>query len=90
MISLRSMTASLSLGYVQFGILAEKILGRPELSSDPRFSSNTARVMNRDALIAIISETLLKQTRDHWLQCFTGLGCVFTLLFSLHIDISLN
>lgn len=90
MIFLRIMAASLSLGYVQFAILADKILGNPELSSDPRFSSNSARVMNRDALIAIISETLLKQTRDYWLQCFTGLGCVFILLYSLHIDIGLN
>ncbi|EIM85835.1 CAIB/BAIF family enzyme [Stereum hirsutum FP-91666 SS1] len=61
----------------QFAILADKILGRPELSSDPRFSSNTARVMNRDALIVIISKTLMKQTRDHWLQCFSGLGVPF-------------
>lgn len=78
MTSLAAVVASLSLGYVQFAILADKILGRPELSSDPRFSSNSARVMNRDALITIISETLMKQTRDHWLQYFSGLGYIFT------------
>lgn len=85
MTAFTTVVASLSLGYVQFAILADKILGRPELSSDPRFSSNSARVMNRDALITIISETLMKQTRDHWLQCFSGLGYTFTSSYLFYI-----
>lgn len=41
----------------EFVTLCERILGRPELARDPRFSTNMARVENRAALDAIISDT---------------------------------
>lgn len=41
----------------EFVTLCERILGRPELARDPRFSTNMARVENRQALDAIISDT---------------------------------
>lgn len=41
----------------EFVTLCERILGRPELARDPRFSTNMARVENRPALDAIISDT---------------------------------
>jgi crotonobetainyl-CoA:carnitine CoA-transferase CaiB-like acyl-CoA transferase len=38
--------------------LAEQVLGRPELGTDPRFATNTDRVANRAALHAVIDEVL--------------------------------
>jgi succinate--hydroxymethylglutarate CoA-transferase len=61
----------------QFRILAERILKKPGLAEDPRFSNNSARVANRQALIDIISEVLQTNNRDYWLEQFTGLGVPF-------------
>ncbi|KAG6841260.1 hypothetical protein C0991_000400 [Blastosporella zonata] len=58
----------------QFKLLAENILGAPEIATDPRFSTNEARVANRVELIRIISDALLKEERAHWVERFTGLG----------------
>ncbi|KAG6837605.1 hypothetical protein H0H93_006126 [Arthromyces matolae] len=61
----------------QFKLLAEKILDNPALATDPRFATNEARVANRAELIDIISNTLLKRERAHWITLFTGLGVPF-------------
>lgn len=61
----------------QFGLLASKILKRPDLSSDPRFSTNVARVANRAELVRIITDALMQYERDHWLKEFEGLGVPF-------------
>ncbi|KAH9847956.1 CAIB/BAIF family enzyme [Lenzites betulinus] len=61
----------------QFKLFAEKILERPDLSSDSRFSTNKARVANRQELVSLITETLQKQGRDHWIEKLTGLGVPF-------------
>jgi len=61
----------------QFALLADKILGRPELAKDVRFASNAMRVANRDELVKIISEALCYQDRAHWIEKFTGLGVPF-------------
>ncbi|KAI0005949.1 CAIB/BAIF family enzyme [Russula compacta] len=61
----------------QFQLLAEKILRQPELCHDPRFSTNGARVANREVLVKIITETLLQKPLDHWLSLFDGLGVPF-------------
>ncbi|ETW82040.1 hypothetical protein HETIRDRAFT_427231 [Heterobasidion irregulare TC 32-1] len=58
----------------QFGKLADRVFNQPELSTDPRFVNNAARVANRDALVAIITDNLMKETREHWLTKFIGLG----------------
>ena len=62
----------------QFRLLAKKILEQPDLSDDARFSTNGARVKNRDTLIQIITDVLERHTRDHWIEKFTGLGCVLS------------
>ena len=41
----------------QFGCLCE-ILGVPELSSDTRFATNPSRVLNRKALLDILTEKI--------------------------------
>lgn len=61
----------------QFSLLASKILKRPELISDSRFSSNAARVANRTELVKIITDALMEHNRDHWLKEFDGLGVPF-------------
>ena len=58
----------------QFKKLVENVLRMPELLSDSRFTNNQARVENRDALVKIITDTLMQNTRDHWLSEFKGLG----------------
>lgn len=61
----------------QFSLLATKILKRPELAKDPKFSTNAARVANRKELLQIITDTLKQRERDFWLQEFTGVGIPF-------------
>ncbi|KDQ25418.1 hypothetical protein PLEOSDRAFT_1046185 [Pleurotus ostreatus PC15] len=60
-----------------FKTLATRILEQPALADDPRFSSNAARVANRTELIKIISDVLTTNTRDYWIEKFTGLGIPF-------------
>jgi crotonobetainyl-CoA:carnitine CoA-transferase CaiB-like acyl-CoA transferase len=45
-----------------FRLLCERVLEQPELASDPRFATNTARVTNRETLIPLLSDAF--QTRD--------------------------
>jgi len=47
----------------QFGRLAD-VLGLDGLPADPRFSTNAARVENRDALAALLAEKTRARTRD--------------------------
>ncbi|KAA1469966.1 CoA-transferase family III [Dentipellis sp. KUC8613] len=61
----------------QFKLLSETILEQPELVEDARFATNAARVANRDTLVQIITDKLLQEDREHWLQKFTGLGVPF-------------
>ncbi|KAH8104618.1 CAIB/BAIF family enzyme [Cristinia sonorae] len=61
----------------QFRLLCEKILKRPDLTSDPKFSTNLARVANRDEIVQIITDALMERERDHWLKEFSGLGVPF-------------
>ena len=50
------------------------VLDRPELASDPRFSSNPLRVENRDLLVPLLQGEMLKRGRDQWLQLFEQAG----------------
>ena len=60
--------------FFQFKKLVENVLRIPELLTDPRFANNAARVGNRGALVKIITDVLLQNTRDYWLSEFKGLG----------------
>ncbi|KAG8214761.1 CAIB/BAIF family enzyme [Butyriboletus roseoflavus] len=61
----------------QFRLLAITILQKPELVDDVRFSTNTARVANREALIDIISTVLKRHERGHWIERLSGVGIPF-------------
>lgn len=50
------------------------MLGKPELGTDSKFSTNEARVANRTELVNIITDVLMENDRSHWLEQFTGLG----------------
>ncbi len=54
-----------------------KILGVPELITDPRFDSNNKRVKNRHLIMPILEEKMREKTRDEWLRLFeeAGLPC---------------
>jgi crotonobetainyl-CoA:carnitine CoA-transferase CaiB-like acyl-CoA transferase len=44
-----------------------RVIGRPGLADDVRFTTNSNRVINRDALAPILAEAMRLQARDHWL-----------------------
>ena len=56
-----------------FARLCEE-LGRPELTSDPRFATNSERVVHRDELIAIISEIFAGKSAQSWTERLTAAG----------------
>lgn len=58
----------------QFSKLAINVLKQPHLVDDPRFSTNTLRVQHREELVRIITDTLMKEDREYWLNAFTGQG----------------
>ncbi len=51
----------------QFASLCN-FIGKPEWSSDPRFSTNSARVQNRDELLSILKPMFLTKTVNEWLS----------------------
>ena len=51
----------------QFASLCN-FIGKPEWSSDSRFSKNSARVQNRDELLSILKPMFLTKTVNEWLS----------------------
>jgi crotonobetainyl-CoA:carnitine CoA-transferase CaiB-like acyl-CoA transferase len=49
-----------------------RVLGAPELASDDRFTTNTARVANREELTKILDELLSADTADGWFDALTA------------------
>jgi crotonobetainyl-CoA:carnitine CoA-transferase CaiB-like acyl-CoA transferase len=47
-------------------------LGEPALARDERYVTNALRVMNRDALVARVSELLARRTSREWLDAFNS------------------
>jgi crotonobetainyl-CoA:carnitine CoA-transferase CaiB-like acyl-CoA transferase len=80
----------------QFSRLAKSI-GAPELPDDPRFSSNKARVANRDALRPLLEQHLSTRTRAEWHDLLLRAGVpagpvqtideAFSLAASLGLDV---
>jgi itaconate CoA-transferase len=56
----------------EWRVLAEQVLGRPELGIDPRFATNVDRVANRPALHALIDEVLGVLPGDEVLRRLTA------------------
>jgi crotonobetainyl-CoA:carnitine CoA-transferase CaiB-like acyl-CoA transferase len=51
-----------------------KLLGRPELATDPRFASNSKRVENRHALIPILQDLFHEKPSADWLARLDAAG----------------
>jgi crotonobetainyl-CoA:carnitine CoA-transferase CaiB-like acyl-CoA transferase len=49
-------------------------LDRPDLASDDRFSTNAARLLNRDELLTLIREVLVLHDREHWVARLAAVG----------------
>jgi crotonobetainyl-CoA:carnitine CoA-transferase CaiB-like acyl-CoA transferase len=54
--------------------LCDAVLRRPDLVADPRFSTNSARVVNREALFAVLERIFAGDTRESWLARFEAAG----------------
>jgi formyl-CoA transferase len=57
----------------QFARFCE-IAGKPELGVDPRFATNAARVQQRDTLVPMIAELILRRTQRDWLAALEAVG----------------
>ena len=57
----------------QFGKLCE-VAGRPELAADARFSTNAARVINRDELNLLINQITVTRTMREWTDALAAAG----------------
>lgn len=51
-----------------------ELAGEPQLSSDERFATNAARVLNREVLVARVSELTLRKPLDFWLTALSTAG----------------
>ncbi|HUH95078.1 MAG TPA: CoA transferase [Casimicrobiaceae bacterium] len=51
-----------------------EVLGHPEWRDDPRFASNSARMANLPALIALMDDVLSARGKDEWLAAFDAAG----------------
>lgn len=49
-----------------FRMLCERVIERPELASDERFASNTARVAHREVLVPLLDSIFRTQPAQHW------------------------
>jgi crotonobetainyl-CoA:carnitine CoA-transferase CaiB-like acyl-CoA transferase len=56
-----------------YGRLCE-VLGAPELATDERFATNSARVENREILTPLVEERLAAKTAEEWLAALAEVG----------------
>ena len=54
-----------------------KVLGKPELAKDERFSKNVKRLENRDLLVSILEQLLSREDGAYWSNALenVGVGC---------------
>jgi crotonobetainyl-CoA:carnitine CoA-transferase CaiB-like acyl-CoA transferase len=53
-----------------------KILGLPDLSTDPRFDSNVKVIENFRELYDIFAAEMVKKTKAEWVELFEGAGAM--------------
>ncbi|MDE2002351.1 MAG: CoA transferase [Betaproteobacteria bacterium] len=51
-----------------------EVVGHPEWRDDPRYATNSARIANRDALVASMNAVLATRSRAEWLAAFDAAG----------------
>jgi len=52
----------------QFVALCEKVVDMPELARDPLYKTAAARALNRENLLAKLSQSFRANTRHHWME----------------------
>ncbi len=57
----------------QFARFCE-LAGQPELAKDPRFATNSQRLVNRNKIIPIVAEIMLTRTRAEWMEALEKAG----------------
>jgi crotonobetainyl-CoA:carnitine CoA-transferase CaiB-like acyl-CoA transferase len=65
-----------------FGVLC-KIIGLEHLVNDSKYSLNESRVKNKDSLIPIIQNALMKKPRDAWLESLRDSGFPCAPVYSI-------
>ena len=53
-----------------------RCIGRPQLADDPRFRTNADRLVNHEALAAILEEALRAKPAEYWLEVFSRAGVI--------------
>jgi crotonobetainyl-CoA:carnitine CoA-transferase CaiB-like acyl-CoA transferase len=68
-------------GYFVIGAANQKlwltfleVIGRRDLNADPRFATNSQRVLNREALIGALAPTLVTRTARAWIDALLAAG----------------
>jgi succinate--hydroxymethylglutarate CoA-transferase len=56
-------------------------IGHPELATDPNFSTNAQRIINRATLIPVITKIFKEKTMEEWNEIFEGKGCASCAIF---------
>jgi len=51
-----------------------KVIGRPELSADPRFTKVSGRLTNREILLPMLADIMRGETTVHWLERLEAAG----------------
>lgn len=51
-----------------------RLVGAPEWIGDPRFADNSARMRNRDALVALLTDRLRQRSTAEWLAALDAAG----------------
>ncbi len=59
-------------------------LGRPEWAEDPRFTTNAARVENRNVLLADVADIMATRTRGEWLDALSEAGIPCSPVHDMH------
>jgi crotonobetainyl-CoA:carnitine CoA-transferase CaiB-like acyl-CoA transferase len=49
-------------------------IGHPELGTDPRYQTNSQRIINRESLIPMLESVMLTRERDAWIDALEKVG----------------
>ena len=58
----------------EWAVMADKVLGQPDLARDPRYATNKARVANRAELIPQLRQVTVFKTTAQWVELLEQAG----------------
>jgi crotonobetainyl-CoA:carnitine CoA-transferase CaiB-like acyl-CoA transferase len=65
-------------------------LGHEEWKTDPKFATNSARLLNREELVRQLAEIFLGKRRDHWLEVLDQADVPASPVLELHDTLGLE